>query len=139
VVLPGLTPPGNCFDINYQNIGGLRTKQLELYENVCSTDYNIICLTETWLNDLCYDHNLFPGCYIVFRSDRASVNMTCGGRVLIALSSRVRSYKHICDLESCDECVWVEIPTSDSLNLLVGNHYFPPALNLKTLLATFAF
>jgi hypothetical protein len=36
-------------------------------------DYNIICLTETWLNDLCYDRNLFRDCYTVFHSDRASV------------------------------------------------------------------
>jgi hypothetical protein len=52
---------------------------------------------------------------IVFRSDRASVNKTSGGRVLIALSSRVRSCKRRQDLESCDECAWVEIPTFEGL------------------------
>jgi hypothetical protein len=79
------THRGIVFDVYYQNVRGLRTKQLELYENVCSTDYNIICLTdcETWLNDLCYDHNLFSDCYTVFRSDRASVNKTRGGGVLM--------------------------------------------------------
>jgi hypothetical protein len=97
-------------------------EQLELYENICSTDYNNIRLTETWLNDLCYDHNLFPDCYIVFCSDRASINKTRAGGVLIALSSRVRSCKRRHDLESCDECVLVEIPTSDHLNLLIENH-----------------
>jgi hypothetical protein len=110
------THPGNC----------LRTTQLELCENACSTDYNIICLTETWLYDLCYNHNLFPDCYTVLRSDRASVNKTRGGGVLIALSSRVRSYKRRYDLEYCDERVRVEIPTLDGFNLLIGNHYFPP-------------
>jgi hypothetical protein len=55
-----------------------------------------------------------------------SVPMTGGGGVLIALSSRVRSYKRRYDLEYCDECVWVEIPTLDGFNLLIGNHYFPP-------------
>jgi hypothetical protein len=54
------------------------------------------------------------------------VNKTRAGGVLIALSSRVRSFKRRYDLESCDECVWVEIPTSDGLNLLTGNHYFLP-------------
>jgi hypothetical protein len=78
------TQPGNCFDIYYQNVVGLRNKQLELYENACSKDYNNICLTETWLNDLCYDENLCPDCYTVFRSDRASINKTRGGGVLIA-------------------------------------------------------
>jgi hypothetical protein len=117
------TGPGKFLTfIYYQNFRGLRTKQLELYENACSTDCNIICFTESWLNDLCYDHNLFPDCYTVFRSDRAFVNKTCGGGVLIDLSSRVRSYKRRYDLEYCDECVWVEIPNLDRLNLLIGNH-----------------
>ncbi|PNF20040.1 hypothetical protein B7P43_G05817 [Cryptotermes secundus] len=131
--------PGKCFDIYYQNVRGLRTKQVELYDNICSTDYNIICLTETWLNDLCYDHNLFPDCYTVFRSDRASVNKTRGGGVLTALSSKIRSCKRRYDLESCDECVWVEIPTSDGLNLLIGNHYFPPDANPENIANYFRF
>lgn len=28
------------------------------------------------------------------------------------------------DLETYAECVWVEIPTSDGFNFLVGNYYF---------------
>jgi hypothetical protein len=51
---------GNCLGIYYQNVRDLRTKQLEFYDNFCSIDLHIICLYETWLNDLCYDHNLFP-------------------------------------------------------------------------------
>jgi hypothetical protein len=116
----------NCFDIYYQNVRGLRTKKFEIYENVCSTDYNIICLAETWLNDLCYDHNLFPDHYTVFRCDRVSTNKTRGGGVLIALSANVRSCKRRYDLEFYEECVWAEIPTFNGFNLLIGNHYFPP-------------
>jgi hypothetical protein len=89
-------------------------------------DYNTVCLTETWLNDLCYDHSLFLGCYTVFLSDMAAVNKTRGRGILIALRSRVRSRKDRYVLESCDECVWVEIPTSDGLNFLIVNHYIPP-------------
>jgi hypothetical protein len=114
------------FDIYYQNVRGLRTKQVELFDNVWSMDHKIICLTETWLNDMCYDHNLFPDGYTVLRSDRVCTYKTRGGGVLIALSPKVRSYKRRCDLEFLDECVWVEIPTYDGINLLIGNHYFPP-------------
>jgi hypothetical protein len=35
------TQPGISLGIYYQDVRGLRTKQLELYENVSSTDYNI--------------------------------------------------------------------------------------------------
>jgi hypothetical protein len=50
----------------------------------------ICALTGKWLNDLCYDHNLFSDCYSVFRSDRVSVNKTLCGGVLNALSSRYK-------------------------------------------------
>jgi hypothetical protein len=61
----------------------------------------------------------FQDCYAVSRSERAYVNKTHGGGVLIAISSRVRFRKRRHDLESCDECVWVEIPTPNGLNLLI--------------------
>jgi hypothetical protein len=57
------TQPVNSLGIYYQNVRCLKTKQLELYDNVWSTNHNIICLTETWLNDMPYDHNLFPDGY----------------------------------------------------------------------------
>jgi hypothetical protein len=72
------------------------------------------------------DHNLFPDSHTVFRSDRVCTNKTREGGVLIALFPRVCSCKRRCDLESLEECAWVEIPTSDGINLLIGNHYFPP-------------
>jgi hypothetical protein len=49
-----------CFHIDYQNVRSLRIKQLEVYENAHSADYNTICLPETWLSDLQFDHNLLP-------------------------------------------------------------------------------
>jgi hypothetical protein len=41
---------GNYLDIFYQNVRGLRTKSVESFNNVCSFDFKIVCLTETWLN-----------------------------------------------------------------------------------------
>jgi hypothetical protein len=69
----------------------------------------------------------------------ASVNKTRRGEVLIALSSRVHSCKRRYDLESRDECVWVEMSTFGSRNLPIVNHYFPLTLNLKSLIITFDF
>jgi hypothetical protein len=70
---------GNCLGIYCQDVSGLRTKQLEFYD-VCASNFDIICLSETWLNDLCYDHHLFPNRYTVYRSDRPYINKArCGG------------------------------------------------------------
>jgi hypothetical protein len=127
----------NCFDIHYQNVRGLRTKQLELYDNVCSTDHNIICLTETWLNHLCYNHSSLHDCYTVFCSDRDCVQKTRGGGVLTAVSSSAHSCKCRCHLESWDECVWIEVPTHDGLHVLLGIITSSLILNLKLFLITF--
>jgi hypothetical protein len=74
---------------------------------------------------LCYNHNLFPDSYAILRSDMVSANKTRGGGVLTALYRTIRYFKRRYDLELYEESVWVEIPTSDGLNLLIGNHYFP--------------
>jgi hypothetical protein len=100
--------------------------QLEFHHNVCSTDYNLICLTETRLNDLYLDHNLFPNCYRVSLSDRKSAIKTRGGGVLMAVNSRYRGFKQTFDLQIYEECVWVEVPAVDGESLLISNHYFPP-------------
>jgi hypothetical protein len=61
-----------------------------------------------------YPGNCFDICYQnvrgVFRSDRASVNETRGGGVLIALSSRVRSYKRRYGLEFYDDVYGLKSP-----------------------------
>jgi hypothetical protein len=114
---------GNSLGIYYQKVRGLRTKQLEFYDNVCGANFDIIYQSETWLNDQCYDHNLFPCRYTVYRSDRACVNKARGGGVIATgLGSCSRRY----DLELCSECVWVEIPAANGISMLTGNHYFSP-------------
>ena len=50
-----------------------------------STPFNIYCVTETWLSDSIFDHEILPCGYSLYRKDRA----TCGGGVLIAVSDLV--------------------------------------------------
>jgi hypothetical protein len=35
----------NCLGIYYQNVRGLRNKQLEFYDNLCASNFEIICLS----------------------------------------------------------------------------------------------
>jgi hypothetical protein len=113
---------GNSFNIYYQSVRGLRAKQLEFYD-VCTANFDIICLCEIWSNDQCYDHNLFPRRYTVYRCDWAYVNKACGGGVLTAIATNLGSCSHRYDLELCSENVRVEIPTSDGISMLIGNYY----------------
>jgi hypothetical protein len=102
---------------------------------VCSSDYKIICLTETWLNESFSSSNFFPYNYAVYRSNRDSADKSRGGGVLIAVSNIVSGVRRGPDLELFPESVWVEISLPDGRNLLIGNHYFAPVLR-STLLIT---
>jgi hypothetical protein len=50
---------GNNLDNFYQNVRGLRTKSVESYNIVCSVDFRIICLMETWINEFFSGHFFF--------------------------------------------------------------------------------
>lgn len=55
----------NCHYIYYQNVRGLRSKTLTFYRNLSLVSYDIIILTETWLNDSVFDSELFDSRYVV--------------------------------------------------------------------------
>ena len=126
-----------CLDIFYQNVTGLRAKQLEIYDRVSCTDYTVICLTETWLKDSCQDHNLFPKFYSVFLSDRKSSSKTRGGGVLVDVNSKFCGFKREYDIQFYEQCVWVELSTLNGENLLIGNHYLPPDVSPTTIVNYF--
>jgi hypothetical protein len=86
-------------DTYYQNVRGLRTKYVDFCDSRCRTDYIIICLTETWLRDSVFSHNVFPSNYKVFRAANVYENVTRGCGALIAISQSVSGVKRRFDLE----------------------------------------
>ena len=55
--------------IYYQNVRGMRTKISEVYHSIQAESYEIIALTETWLNESFNSKEMFTDYYQVFRSD----------------------------------------------------------------------
>lgn len=81
----------NCF---YQNVRGLNTKIETFLLAVTARDFDIVCITETWLRTDVSSSELFPnGCYNVYRSDRRfdAVGGTRGGGVLVGVSGDIMS------------------------------------------------
>lgn len=64
----------NLISIYYQNVRGLRTKSHEFLSNILDCDYDVVCVTESWLNDGFYSSEYFDSRYDVFRCDRDSVS-----------------------------------------------------------------
>jgi hypothetical protein len=70
-----------------------------------------------------------------FRADRDYTvsKVTRSGGVLPIVHRSFSSCKRRYDLELKAECVWIEIPIPGGFNLLVGNHYFRPNMDIKVI------
>lgn len=81
----------NKLDLYYQNVRGLRTKLRDFYitSSYCTAD--VLCISESWLNDTISDGNVVCDMYKIFRKDRdltTSIKLR-GGGVFIAVKNHI--------------------------------------------------
>lgn len=93
---------GKYLKIFYENIDGISDHNIrDLAESSSTADYEIIALTETWLNQS-VKKEILDDRYTVYRKDRETIAIsqtaTCGGGVLIAVRSTIK-----CELYSNDK------------------------------------
>ncbi|XP_045446631.1 uncharacterized protein LOC123654790 [Melitaea cinxia] len=119
----------NSLSIYYQNVRGLRTKTNLFYNSLLLNDFDIICLSETWLLDSVSSSELFDYRYTVYRCDRSyeSRGDKLGGGVLIALRRefQVVSSENITFHKFSAETVTVTIHLKHSRLLKIYCCYFP--------------
>lgn len=109
----------------YQNIRGLRTKTTEFKHNLLLETYDIIALTETWLDSDIFDSELFDDRYIVYRKDRdfTKTGKKRGGGVLTAVHKKFKS--KLLSVDTDLEAVFIEINISGN-KIILTNIYLPP-------------
>ncbi|XP_058811040.1 uncharacterized protein LOC131675929 [Topomyia yanbarensis] len=117
----------NNLRIYYQNVRGLRSKIDTFFLAVSEAEYDIIVLTETWLNEQIYSAQLFGHQYAVFRTDRSHLNSrkTRGGGVLVAVSLKLNSYIDPATISNTLEQLWVIVDLPQN-TLSIGVIYLPP-------------
>lgn len=136
----------------YQNANGLRTKSNEFITGVLNSNYDIICITETWLNDGFYSREFFDNRYEVYRCDRdrAATGRERGGGLLVAVRRELcaRPAPDWCAPPPADE-LWVSVPLgkpvpaqSDTLTgqvryLHIGLTYIPHGRSHEALMNSF--
>lgn len=113
----------NTLNGYYQNVRGLRTKASQFFSRVTQSNYDFICLTETWLTSDFYDGEFFDPNFSVFRCDRSAVESGAarGGGAAIAVRTRrqpVRRDWPVPPRAHCD-CVWVSVPLDPGHSLIV--------------------
>ena len=116
--------------IYYQNARGIKTKLKNFYNNSHTNDYNILCITETWLNDKIDDSKILNNNYSIFRNDR-NLDITDkeeGGGVFVAIQKNMifhRCLKWESELKNLNiELVWLEINLAKE-TIYLCNIYIP--------------
>jgi hypothetical protein len=113
-------------------VRGLRSKICEFYNNICTLEYDIISVTETWLSDDITDDELFCNSYTVYRSDRnfLSLGVKKGGGVLIAVNNKFSSSRlntaTLSDSIPSIDTVGVRISINGSSSMVILVVYIPP-------------
>jgi hypothetical protein len=110
----------NSLSILHCNIRSIRHKMDFIRDNF--SDFDIVCFTETHLDDFVTDEHLFLSDSLnsFFRKDR-----TChGGGILVYLSDNI-VYERVPVLEVfCNESIWIKIKLKGQIYLL-GTFYSP--------------
>lgn len=128
-------------NIFYQNVRGLRTKCLDLYNNILLHDFDIILITESWLQSDILDGEICDSRYEVFRCDRnLEVTGKRAGGGVVCCVRRELSAVSLSDWQSNSlyECICFKISAralGTSVDLIVVLSYMPPdAFNLPNCL-----
>ncbi|XP_062539219.1 uncharacterized protein LOC134207532 [Armigeres subalbatus] len=113
--------------VYYQNVRGLRTKIDDFFIAALDCNYDVIVLTETWLDARLLSTQFFGDKYTVFRTDRCPLNSqkTRGGGVLIAVSSRLTCFLDPALISYSLEQLWVRIKCENK-HISIGVLYLPP-------------
>lgn len=105
----------------YQNCRGLNAKLKTLRLRILLFNYDIICITETWLsgkNKEIFDSELFNESYQIYRRDRdskTSKKKTGGGSLIAVKKSRFKNLNQLHDWQNCStEDTWITFRDGDT-------------------------
>lgn len=103
--------------IFYENVDGISDhKCIDFLTSSSSCDYDVIALTETWLDNSIKNSEFLSDLYTVYRKDRSntSIKNKLGGGVLLAIRAEIECVEYTNDDMRDLEAVCIRIPLSSS-------------------------
>ena len=103
------------------------TRRYKLSNAVTLFDYNIVCLTETWLTKNFESSELLLNNYFLYRSDREGKTdeKSAHGGVLIAVKTEIDSESIKTELQECCIAVKVKIDKTERAICIFYNRPIP--------------
>ena len=117
----------NCLSLNARSIVH---KTLDLHGRLSGDiKYDLVAITETWLDCSINTSEIFPDCFMVHRKDRSRH----GGGVLLACGVELSCVRRE-DFETNFELLWCKVTVCNpKKSMLVGVYYRPPATDIAYL------
>lgn len=109
--------PLRVLNLNLQSATGKKPEIIHLIDSVRP---DIVMATETWLDSIQTDAEIFPDTYKVYRKDRNRH----GGGVLLAVKNTLDSY-HVPELQEDCELIWVKLKLKGKRTLYLCAYYRP--------------
>lgn len=131
--------PSTNISLYYQNAGGINTKISDIYLNTLDEHYEIILLTETWLQNNIFNAELFNKNYAVIRKDRKlnETNKKTGGGVFIALNKNINYLeKSLDDVDPKIDYLFVEVFLASG-KVFIILVYVPPSTSVDAYTSLF--
>ena len=116
-------PNNKGIKVAHLNVRSMRNKAVELQQVLLNNPHDILCLSETWLDEHSSDDMVSVSGYKFERKDRGAN----GGGVGCYIKDRY-TYVRRFDLESDEiELMWLEIKLVNTKSLFVGVTYRKPS------------
>lgn len=123
--------------IYYQNVRSLNNKIDDFYSSASQCEFDLICITETWLKPNVCNSEFLCGEYNVFRCDRDlnKVNVSRGGGTLIAIKDKFTvteiNFNHIKGIVGCVDVVGCKIFLGNIFISVIILVYIPPSISTE--------
>nr|XP_036214872.1 uncharacterized protein LOC118680230 isoform X2 [Bactrocera oleae] len=115
----------------YQNVRGLRTKLSTFQTALAANQYDVVCISESWLHSSICDGEVIDSTYIIYRKDRVSLinEQVRGGGVFIACKRSLHTEK-IAITNNDLEQIFIRVKGA-SRDMIIGCIYIPPQSTLE--------
>lgn len=124
----------SIYSVYYQNVSGMRTKARDFVLFMSAREYDIIIITETWLNDKINSEEYFDNYYTVYRHDRCCTisEKNKGGGILVAVRADFKSEFVSLSFTNIVEQLCVKLTFANNYTIFIVTSYIPPCSDFET-------
>ena len=118
----------NILKVLYANVQSIRNKFVDIQAEIISNSYDMIGLTETWLDndDFIAEYNI-PN-YVIFTKERTGKR---GGGVILLIKKHLNPIEIKTNIVNNVDSLYIELKNNSGKKITFGLYYRPPSPNKR--------